>query len=685
MAYKPIKDFRGGLSKRDSRELKDNQFEVLRNFNYDKDQRLRTRRGVRQYFADVPDNVVLINNCNATAGFAVSDDAVGLAVGTAIRGTGSVSFNITVATVPANQATLTHATLVANITTAKGYLGFWIKPPAGFNTGLTAVTVKIGSDAANYYQWTLGTLTENSNNFVKLAYTDATVTGAPNDAAITYFQLQITYTGAYTDKVGVLIDDIQSYSQLSLKPVTSYFFFQRDDTQERIAICTSGQRMFHWNEVANAWDQIESGLSEFEVQTGMTTNRTRWSFDVYKNVIYMCNGVDFYRSWNGVAITTYPAQPKVRYLKYMGDRFFGFGEDANPSTLYYTNALAADASVLNANLVVVGGDELGRGNGLFDLGKFILAGKTKKIYVVDVTNGSIDGIDTQNGWYSQRVIRNVENAILYLNDAGIDNLAQKQAATGADALASELYTADLGFYTQQIAPRQLNANCGFYIKPVTNYYFSFDTGDDNLPDTTLVLSTRVPKAWSEYTLPSGYDYGYYIDANGTYHYVLASAVAGFIYEIEYGFDDLGGVIDYELLTKAWDFGDPSIWKDFKCVDINGLKSEGNPIEVEVLVDGEVVISGTIDDSFLNISGGPASIATASIGSEPIGGGPVVVGGEPIELFPYKFRLGGDIFAAGEEIQVRMYSNTTPIVWTLEEMKLRFDTNTVDIYPFDNIG
>lgn len=686
MAQLSVENFRGGLSRIEPRLLKDNQFEVLKNFFYNKEKRVQTRRGIDQYFDNIPDNAVLINTCDATAGFAVSDDATALAVGAAIRGTGSVSFAIAAAFSPANAATLTHTTLLSNITNAKGYLGFFYKPPTGFNTNLTAVKVRLGSSAADYYEWTLGTLIEASNNYIKLPYSAATITGVPVDATITYFRLQVTYTAAYTDKLGILLDDIRSYSSTSTKPVTSYFFFQRDDNQERAAICVAGTNMFNWNEAGNAWDQIDSGLTEFEIATGMTSNRTRWDFAVYKNVIYMDNGVDDYRKWNGTVMQTFPAQPKVRYLRYMGDRIFGFGEDLNPSTLYYTTALPADANTINANLVVVGGDELGKGNGLFDLGSFILAGKSKKIYAVDITgSGSVRGIDSQNGWYSQRCVANVENAILYFNDTGIDNLAQKQAATGTDALASEPYTSDLQFFINQITPKQYNANCGSYVKALDNYYFSFDTGDDNVPDTTLTLSALVPKAWSEYTYPAGYQYGYYVDNSGVYHYLLASASSGIIYEIEKGFDDNGGIIEYELVTKAWDFGDPSIWKDFKCVDFNGLKSEGNPIEVEILVDDEVVMVGTIDDSFLNVSGGPAAIATSSIATESIGGGSLAVGGADIELFPYKFRLGGDIFGAGETIQVRMYSDTRPIVWTLDKIKLRYDTNTVDIYPSANIG
>jgi len=681
----PIEKLDGGLSLLDRKAIKDNQFVRLKNWFYNKDKRLQTRYGIAQYFSNVPDSVVLINACDATTNFVATDDAVTIAAGAAIRGSASVSFGITVATTGNDFATVTNAVLSADISTAKGYFGFWFKVPAEFNTNLTAVKVRLGSDASNYYEWTLPALIEATSLFIKLNYSDAVVTGTPVDTAITYFRLQTIYAGTYTDKAGILIDDMRSYSSTSNKPVTSYFFFQRDDNQLRTAICVCGTNIFRWDETATSWELINSGITEFETAIGMTTFRTRWDFCVYKNNIYMCNGVDSYRMWNGTTMTTYAGQPKVRFLRYMKDRVFGFGDDSNPSTLYYTAALPGDASTINANLVVVGGDELGKGTALFELGSFPLAFKSKKIYVINISgSGSVDPIDTQNGGYSNRCIANVGNALLYYNDQGIDNLKQKAAATGAEALESTPYTDDLRTLIQQIAPAQYNANCGFYGKQINNYYFSFDTGDDNIPETTLVLSALVRKAWTQYTYPAIYEYGFYIDSNGRYHYLICSANTGAIYEIETGFLDLGNPIEYDLLTKAWNFGDESTWKDYHFLDIFGLKSEGGSFTIEIIVDDEIIYTSTLTDSFLTSTSAGVTIASNPIADAPLGGGESIVG--DIELFPYFIRLGGVQMGSGQTIQVRMYNDATePVVLTVDRMLLGYDNNTVDLFPFDNLS
>jgi len=85
------------------------------------------------------------------------------------------------------------------------------------------------------------------------------------------------------------------WNTIDNKPITSYFFFQRDDTWLRTALCTSGTNMYKYDETTWDWNSIKSGLTEFEADW---TTRTRWSFAVYKNVVYMCNGVDCYASYD---------------------------------------------------------------------------------------------------------------------------------------------------------------------------------------------------------------------------------------------------------------------------------------------------------------------------------------------------------------------------------------------------
>lgn len=679
-----VDDFRGGLNKTNPDTIEDNQFEELRNMFYGSSKRVETRRGIRNFGQPVPQSVTLIDACDATTGWSASNDANTLATGTAIRGSNSLQFNITAS---AGMATITKSTISADISSAKGYLSLWFFPPTGFNTNLTAVKLRLGSDSSNYYEWTFPTLTEAENNWITLLFSAATTTGSPNDASIAYARLQITYNGSYTNKTGVKFDAIYCYSALSTKPITSYFYDQRDDTGLIRAICWAGTNAFLYHEtdvVDGYWEVIDTGLTEFETNPTLSGQRTKWSADTYKNVIYMCNGVDDYRAWNDVTITTYASQPLVRYIKYLddGDRMAGGGEDDNPSTLYYTNAAPADASAIDTNAVVIGGDQMGKINGIAGLGQVFVIGKDFKKYSVDVTNEKSQALDPDTGWFSHRSLQIVGRGILHQTQRGIENLEARNALSGYAAMESEALTDDLRTLINQIDPQYRNASCAIYARPYTNYYFTFDTSADGIPETTIVRSSTV-NAWSQYSYPAIYDYGIYIDEDSDTHFLAARATSGQMLEIEYGFSDIGSAYTCELKTKAWDFGQPQLWKDFEAVAISGLKSLGRDIEVEILIDGATLYTGTITDS--NIVN--PSVAADSIGVYPIGTLPLsgdASGSSSVPLYRYQVLLGGTQFASGNTIQVRMVSEETSTVWTLDQMQIKYDNNVFDLFPTANL-
>src|SRR3990167_11033708 len=388
MPTQNINKFDGGLNLTNPTTLKDNEFEVLTNFFYNDSHRVQTRRGIQTFGKTVREAVVLIDACDSATNWSVTEDGFSLATGTAIRGTFSLDFDIDVSNDVANSATLVNSSLSADISTAKGYLAFWLFVPAAFNTDLTAVKVRLGSDYSNYYEWTLGTLTQAANNFIVLLFADATSTGTPVDTTIAYFRWQATYAAGYTYKLAILVDSIYCYSANSTKPVTSLFFSQRDDTQVRRLLAVAGTNIFLYNEDTTYWEVINTGITEFETVTGRTDERGRWDFAVYKNVIYMCNGIDTYRSWNDTLITEYAGEPKVRYLEYLddGDRIAGSGRDANPSSFYYTASAPADASNLDASTLVIGGDQFGKINGMKALGQVFVVGKDRKKYAVDIAS-----------------------------------------------------------------------------------------------------------------------------------------------------------------------------------------------------------------------------------------------------------------------------------------------------------
>lgn len=459
-------------------------------------------------------------------------------------------------------------------------------------------------------------------------------------------------------------------------PISSYFFWKNDTDGTTMALCTSWTVMYKYDEWTTTWNSIKTWLTEFEAD-GVT--RTRWSFAVYLNVVYMCNGIDAYADYDGTTYTEHPAQPKCRYLRYMADSIYGAGQDTNPSTIYATTAGAANADTLNANDIKVWGDELGRINWLLDLGNILLVFKNKKIYSVAWDLATSQAIDSQNGGYCNRSIKNVENAIMYYNDAGVDRVKPRSWVTWASALASEPLANDLRDLLDKISPTQRNNGTGYYNTFLNNYYFSFDTWNDSIPDTTLVYSSLV-WAWSQYNLPAIYDYGLYIDSAWVERNLVASANWWQMIEIETWFQDFWLAIDTELKTKRWDFWDVGQWKTFDAVDIVGLKNEWSEITVEIIVDGDIVSSSVIDDTFIDVFGWSVTIWSNPIWTETIGWG--TGSDSDIDLFQYLIRI--PMYSSWPNIQIRMYSETNPNVWTLDKIKISRENDVMDLFPVANI-
>ena len=543
-------------------------------------------------------------------------------------------------------------------------------------------------------------------------------------------------------------------------PITSYFFYQRDDNLSTLAVCDSWTAFYKYDELSNTWNSVQTWLHEYETIPSIASNRTRRDYAVYKNVIYMGNWVDNYASYDGTTYTpiwvgtpvtctfdnttdiviktthwltindevkftttgTLPTgitantyyyvinpttnnfqistskwgtainfttngtgtnsyyaltEPRVRYVSYLADRMFGAGDDWNPISLYYTNAAPTDGTNLNQNTVVVWGDEMGRINWLQELQSTVLAFKSSKIYSINVAAPSATPIDPQTGGYSDRCIQNVENNLFYFNERWVDSLGARYGVSGWQSLASNPLSADIRKLINDITPAQYNANASWYAKNYNNYYFAFDTNDDNIPNTTLVYSSLVG-AWSQYNFHNLYDFGNYITSNQEEYLLFASAINGQMYRFEYGFTDNGDDIDYHLRTKKFDFKKPGLYKTYDYVDIVVLKNIWSVIDVFVEVDGWVATQSQITDANIDDFGNIAR----TVGSTPIGIEPLT--GEEWEEIPlYRITFRVPLYATWPDILVDMQS--TGWVWILEKMTISYDNEPVDVFNYANIG
>jgi len=388
--------------------------------------------------------------------------------------------------------------------------------------------------------------------------------------------------------------------------------------------------------------------------------------------------------WNGTTYTEYPDQPKYRYINMVSDRLYWAGVDNATSSLFYSSVAPANWSVIDTDYYVIWWDELWRINWLTWFGNLILVMKSWNIYSADLTQTSslweiipkATPIDSQTGWYSDRTIANVWNSLVYLTERGVDTLQQRYTSAWASTIESAPLDETVRELTTQIEEKQLNANCWWYIKRLGNYYFTFDTNGDNIPDTTLVYNAMV-KAWTQYTYPTAYDYGFYINSSGEYQYTLASASSDQMYEIEAWFDDDGELIAHELKTKSFDFGEPGTFKTYEYIDVIGEKNKYFDIQLDIEVDWVVVGWGMITDDMI-IETKP----TETLGTRPIGVDSLTGSAQTEAVYLYQFVARIPLYTTGSSINFKMSS--TGWTWILNKARIGVDGEPIDVFWFANI-
>lgn len=458
--------------------------------------------------------------------------------------------------------------------------------------------------------------------------------------------------------------------KISTKPITSYFFHQRDDGVGKFVLAVAGDVMYSYNEWTNTRSSIKTGLTEFETNPNFNGARTRRDFAVYNNIVYMCDGVNNYASWNGTTYTEYAAQPKCRYISYLWDRVFWAGEDANPITVYYTGAVPANANTLNANFVKVGWDETGAINGLTELGNVIVAVKDVKHYAVNPVAGTATPIDAQGGGFCNRSIKNVWDSIVFFNERWVDTLKQRTGVTGVSALETTSISDDVVSIFNKVDRKNYNFQCSLYNRIDWNYYISIDSNNDTIPDMMLVYSSNT--GWrTTYDLPTMFDMGIYIDNSLNTHYVFAGTDWQ-LYEFETDQYDYWQEIIHEIRIKNYNQDIPWKIKTVSYIDLIGYKAQGTEIEVEVFSEDIFQTGWEVTDANISYNLWYKTIWSKAISTESLWGKQQ---GDDIKIYQYTVRIA--CYITGENVSIWMKSQW----WTrtLDRLRIWFEWQPIDVF------
>lgn len=88
-------------------------------------------------------------------------------------------------------------------------------------------------------------------------------------------------------------------NQIGSSPIASYFYHKRSDTWAKIAICQSGDTLYAFDWTTRNAISWANHRMEFETLPWMTSKRVRQDHTVYKDVIYIADGVNPYSKYDG--------------------------------------------------------------------------------------------------------------------------------------------------------------------------------------------------------------------------------------------------------------------------------------------------------------------------------------------------------------------------------------------------
>ena len=443
-----------------------------------------------------------------------------------------------------------------------------------------------------------------------------------------------------------------------------------DNTTDVVTKAAHG--LTDWMEIFRTGATLPTGITQYQVYYVITATANTFQISTAKNG----TAVNFTTNWSGTMTFYKLTEPRGRYIQYLGDRLFLAWDDANPITLYYTNAAPTNWDNIDQNAVVIGGDETGIINWLREYSQVVVVFKDHKSYGVNVTWASVEPIDAETGGYSDRTIDIVESGMIYFWERGMEVLTKRDWVSGTSAIKSTGISEKVDKLISTVAPASYNSNAALYVKQSNNYYLTIDTNGDDIPDTTLVRSSLTGSR-SEFTFPSIYDYAQYINSSGEVIQLFTSAVWGQVYQFDYGYDDDGTDITYELQTWPRDFGRPGTMKTFGSIVVTGYKQQGGQIDVDILVDGKVEWGSSITDTALAITSS-LSLGVSSIGVNPIGWTP---GTDDLPMYRYTFKI--PFFFRGTDVAIRLSATGTQFIF--EKSSIEVDLEENELFNYNSIG
>lgn len=235
---------------------------------------------------------------------------------------------------------------------------------------------------------------------------DAVNLVAPNEARLLE-NMVLDERGGATKRSGC--ESHQDFGSGSDRVLSTYTFY-RGASAPQVLIHTTAGKLYYTNDAeANpiTWTQIATGLSV----------SVPFSYETFLGRVYMGNGVDDYRKWDGTTQTTFAAAPKGKFHRLWKDTMWISG--GTPDRVY--SSAPGDPETFPAPNFV----DIGKGDGddvkaLATDGQFLVVGKRDRTFTIyDPVTFANRVLDNEKGFESHFAVVQSEGTIYFLSRRGI--------------------------------------------------------------------------------------------------------------------------------------------------------------------------------------------------------------------------------------------------------------------------
>jgi len=400
------------------------------------------------------------------------------------------------------------------------------------------------------------------------------------DTEIANNQLTVSYN-ADLSSLGIIKKRLGSNSvlnDLGALPINALIYLKAPSVDARMTLIY-GKRMYKSTlplETSGSWTDIDS-------TDHFTENQTSTVAILAGEKLFFSNGTDNVFSYDGTSITDEGSgttdPPKGRCLAYFKNRLWVANLVANPDYVYYSDALDPQTFDTSVQLFRVNtGDSSQVTNMIPFQGSSLIIFKEDTIHELVVSGDTaaywnLRPLDEKHGCVAPECAQQYDGRIYYLSRDGVRVLPAEQVPVS---------------YFNKTLFDTINWTYINRARAVIwddKYWLAVPTGSSEYPDKVFVLDLNT-KGWTCYTGINVGCWGIWI-ANNAEILMYGDANDGVVYQLfkSTQFNDGATKINFQIETKAFDFGQPFLYKNGGEIELEIGSSTGNTVTVSAAIDG----------------------------------------------------------------------------------------------------